>query len=291
MICELHHDEGDLSDLPKSRCDNLHRDHHLALAAAALAAGRLHVDRRADGLKDAANSAEARYVAPDGIWCSDPRRPRTTARASTPRGTRTAASGSRLPDGSNGDGGNGYRDAGDLYYCSPPPLAAAALAAAEPAALAPPAPPPPSPPSSPPPSPPPPSPPFDCTSIVGRTDAKAEYDDWCTNLNTNTYVCEDYFHREAVGRSDPAAVPDGDGNGVRDASDEFYCSPPPAPPPSPPPPSSAAVAAACAAADAAAAEPAAVASTLAAAALAAAVATATTARSRPTPAAAAPVEQ
>ena len=74
-------------------------------------------------LKDPANSAEAWYAAPDGIWCYE------LPASYGCEGFYTARTRRRHPalppDGSTGDGINGYCDAGELYL-----LAAADAAAA-----------------------------------------------------------------------------------------------------------------------------------------------------------------
>ena len=212
MTCELHHDEGDRrADCPQQDATRA-PDYHVARAAPPSPPATA---RRSSGGRTS-------------------RTPPTRRRRGTSRRTasvldlsstaydcellpRASDGGVRLclPDGSNGDGGKLLRRRRPLL-------------------LPPPSPPPPSPPPSPPPrrrwrrrprrrpaaaAPPCPS----TTSIVGRTDAKAEYDDWCTNLNTNTYVCEDYFTAKPSDGAIRLCVPDGDGNGKCDASDEFYC--------------------------------------------------------------------
>ena len=117
IICEFHHAVGDKVQGSPAR-------HATTCTASTISPPSPPNDctsivGRKD-LKDPANSAEAWYAAPDGIWCYE--LPASygcegfyTAKHSD-GGVRLC-----LPDGSTGDGINGYCDGGELYFCSPPP--------------------------------------------------------------------------------------------------------------------------------------------------------------------------
>ena len=121
MICEFHHAVGDKVQGSNAR-------HATTCTASTISPSPpppsppndcTSIIGRKD-LKDPANSAEAWYAAPDGIWCYE--LPASygcegfyTAKHSD-GGVRLC-----LPDGSTGDGINGYCDGGELYFCSPPP--------------------------------------------------------------------------------------------------------------------------------------------------------------------------